>query len=172
MAIKLKKKEIQLEQGYAVIRQLSPMDNIAIARALKDKRDDDALMQNAIIACSIAEIYEPDYVTYPNEEDYMIIDPKRPDNLIIDPENPDNWTKDSDGYTVAKRDVELTYIPDPKNPHNYMLDKSKAIKKTYSPIIKGEEDVFERLSMSLADFTIIASHSLRMNEPNPDLLGE
>ena len=151
MAIRLKKREIKLSEGYAIIRELSPFDNIQLAEIFKDKLEDVATLNNAIVGMSISEIISPDYDKY-KEEEYLLPDPVNPHNYI---EDPDDKTKK---------------ILDPEFPDNFILDKTKSVSTTYSPVITSEKDLYERMSMGLADWTTIAYHSLKMNEPNPNLL--
>lgn len=169
MAIRLKKKEIRLDEGYATIRQLSPMDNIQLAKVLKDK-DDDVFIQNAIIATSIVEIVEPDY----NQTNYMILDPVKPHNYIKDPSNPDNYIVDPNDDTKQILDPVNPHnmILDSDNPDNYVLDRVKANVIKFNPVINNEEDILKRMQLPYSDWQIIAFHSLKMNEPNPTLLGE
>jgi len=183
MAFRLKKKEIRLEEGYVTIRQISPMDNIMLSRVLKDK-EDNALVENAIIAMSLVEIVEPNY----DEPNYMILDPDKikynpefKDRYILNPEfvqyNPEfkeRYISKNDGTDEYELDPNNpdNYILDPNNSANFILDRAKSITRKFKPTIEKEEEIFSRIQFSYSDWQIVAYHSIKMNEPNPELLGE
>lgn len=160
MGFRLENKEIRIEQGYATIRELSPMDNMMIAKVVKDK-EDEVFLQNAIIAMSVVSITAPDYSKHPNVEDYMVLDKDNSDNYIND---------EVTGEKILNPELEK-YNHDES--YRYILDKEKGIKTTYPLVIKSEEDILKRIAdMGYKNWTIVASHSLRMNEPNPAFLGK
>lgn len=157
MGFKLESKEIRVEQGYAVIRELSPMDNMQISKVVKDD-EDQVFLQNAIVAMSVVSITAPDYTKYPNPDDYM----------VLDKDNEDNYITNENGEKVLNPELEK-YNHDES--YRYVLDKEKGIKTVYPLILKSEEDILKRISdMGYKNWTIVASHSLRMNEPNPVFL--
>jgi hypothetical protein len=161
---------VRLSRGYAVIRSLTPLDNVGIAEILGDKINNDAIAENAIVAFSLVSI------SYPEKglTDYMILDPKNPDNKILDPENPDNYIADSDDASKTILDPENphNYILNPDRPHNYIPDMSKLTTKQLKPI-QSYEDLMERMRlMPLKDWILVSREALTLNSPDPEMLGK
>lgn len=152
MSFKLHSHEIKLTEGYAVLRCLSPVDKSHLNTILGDKKDDEDEYERAMVASSIVKLICPDYENY-SKEQYMKVDEDKPHNFIKDPNDP---TKE---------------IPHPLFPDNYVLDKTKSREIVYKTA-KTHNDLIERMQMSWADWAIVSQHALKINQPNPYLLGE
>lgn len=71
---KLKTRKIQLHEGYAIVRQFTPLDNIFITELLGEKATNGVILNEAMVAWSLVKAYEFKYDEYP-EAELFIDDP-------------------------------------------------------------------------------------------------
>lgn len=157
----IKRKEVILENGYAGIRTTLPVDNIALSAMLGAEKDDNTVVENCMVAQSL------EWVELPLED----LEPE--DYLIIHPTNPDNYIEVDD--FSAKKLKDGTYpkkkILDPNRPHNYVV-KKECVRRYVFPKAESVGELMNRMIVPMSDWLIIAEASIRLNEPNPALLGK
>lgn len=168
--MRIKTKRVRLSEGYAVVRQLTPVDSIVLSELLGEKAKDDVIYNNASVASSLVEIHEINYKDFPNEEDYLVIDETNPHNYIVDPSRPFKTIQDPNN---PKKEIEVeNKILHPITPNNYVTKEEAIIVTKLSPI-KSYDDVLARMAkFPMNDWIVVADSSMRMNEPNPSLLGK
>lgn len=166
-----RQKEVIGEGIIVGLRQLTPLDYQALSALLGDEKDDPQTYNTYLTAMSIVWAESPKQDLTPEEF------------LIKNPVKPENWIEIED--VSAKKLKDGSYpkkkILDPDRPYNWILDKTKCVRKMYAPLTylrdeqsmqKDINNLLERQNMSIGDFTIVTLASIRLNEPNPELLGK
>lgn len=147
--------------GYTMLKELTPLDQGWINEFLGDKKDDSVLTENVIIAQSI--LFHETPIEGLTEEEYLIPHPTQPDNYI---EIEDfEQKKNKNGEYPKKK------ILDPNRPHNFIVDRDKCKRVEYKQATTLAE-LLQRMNVGLQDWFIIGQYSMRLNEPNPVLLGK
>lgn len=147
--------------GYTLIKELTPIDQTCINEMLGEKKEDSLLVENTIIAQSVLWHELP--IEGLTEAEYLIPHPTQSDNFI---EIEDfEAKKNKNGEYPKKR------ILDPNRPHNYIVDRDKCKRVEFKPA-QALDELLKRMCIGISDWYIIGQASMRLNEPNPVLLGK
>ena len=173
---KVRTKKVQLSNSYVWIKELSPLDRMAILELCGDKKTDDAFVEDATVAFSIVKVRIADTDNYKEEDcfiedgDNFIVDEYN--KKIIDEDNEDNYIQLEDGSKKLKPYAECSYLIDRREPKLYKLDETKAIDIEIKMPTTHNEILELMNNFSVRDSAYIMKEVFLLNRPNPYQLGK
>lgn len=157
----LRTKLVTHGSGYTLVRELTPNDQTIITELIGDKKDDVLFCENVIIAQSI--VYHEVPLENLKEEEYLIPHPTTYENWIE--------VEDFEAKKLKNGEYPKKKILDPNRPYNFIVDPNKVKRIQYQPA-DSVDKLMLRQNLGLADWYVVGQASMRLNEPNPVLLGK